>query len=1175
MDDNDLRRYFELKDEKSSKFWEISQEFNKVTVRYGKIGTNGQIKTTEFSDDNSATMHYANLVAEKVRKGYVELSDSIAEDATNISVKPTKKTIIKKPTARNLAPTNPAKDANTKPESLLALLDKDNETNRLLAKHPNASDELLEKLSHSSDKATRKAVAANPSTPLVTYVKLGQQFPEEFLVNPILDLLFLENPALLHELPESLLVQVLRKDGCPDAFIRWAAGHRSEKVQLAAIMNPRIPKVALEELKSSQYELVRGGLSFDTKEMSVEDAEAIFREEVRKRLNALSISEALEAWSQKDIGLPQWSNLSLPARLAVSGINFYLHSWGIGSKMKVDFAPSEEMAEIFIALAEKSRDQRLRLASVEALLGSFFVVSRFDIDDAWIVENEEASKAILDKLLQLAEKEFSKSTSTSSKADISVEKLKVWARSVREIDRSNAARNPNTPKELLNDLLHDKRPWVRLYAATNSSVSSEQAEAVLFELIDEKNEMLRGAVARNSRASAESLERLAGNGTIHDLLSLLVNPTISSALEERIFRSLEDSRYNPWFIRKLDAVQIEIKRAIDSKDITHFQGKEPSKTVLSKRPLASVMALCAGPYIEPSRLARLVGSTDWLVRAGIAKNQGTPPNLLHKLREDTNPVVAVLAQREHPRREQSGESGVCQVDSFSLGRASAEVLNRVRLLVRDPDYAFVHAVLDEVWGRSASVGEVLMALRVVGVLDEVLNLAMRELGEDQLGQIWNSGASVSDVGVRKSVAQRICFPSSAIDRLTKDKNIEVLLIALSNPAFPRPELIRQLLSLRGNTVKELCEHLKVPVEFLEEKAKSGAYQRLVAGNSSTPASVLEYLSSVKDKDVRNAVAENRSTPVAVLVSMFRMNDVEINKSLAVNANIPVWMLEELSKNKDDWVLYGVAGNLSTPSGILENLSKKRNREVRRCVAENEVTPKSVLGELSKDSGFVRFGVAFNSSAPMTALEELSNDKDYDIRAGVAANASSPVHLLEKLSSDPDKWVRRAVAANPNTPDYVLEVLSRDIDYAVRAKVAHNSSATIAALKVLSNDAKKWIRVIAKKRFFALTNLWRIDLQKCLDRLRRAIACELNAQANGSIPSTSDVSSGDLLRALEWLECIDSGANNRDLTRVSRSKDWLTRLGAALHPNASKGILELLSKDSDPDVAAAANNSLAT
>lgn len=53
-----------------------------------------------------------------------------------------------------------ALDPEATPETLLSLLDKDDATNRLLARHPRVSAELLEKLSHSSDNATQKSVVA-------------------------------------------------------------------------------------------------------------------------------------------------------------------------------------------------------------------------------------------------------------------------------------------------------------------------------------------------------------------------------------------------------------------------------------------------------------------------------------------------------------------------------------------------------------------------------------------------------------------------------------------------------------------------------------------------------------------------------------------------------------------------------------------------------------------------------------------------------------------------------------------------------------------------------------------------------------------------------------------------------------------------------------------------------
>jgi DNA ligase-1 len=66
------RRYFEFVEGKSSKFWEIAVDGTSVTVRFGRIGTNGQTQTKMFRDDDEATAHADKLIAEKTGKGYVE-----------------------------------------------------------------------------------------------------------------------------------------------------------------------------------------------------------------------------------------------------------------------------------------------------------------------------------------------------------------------------------------------------------------------------------------------------------------------------------------------------------------------------------------------------------------------------------------------------------------------------------------------------------------------------------------------------------------------------------------------------------------------------------------------------------------------------------------------------------------------------------------------------------------------------------------------------------------------------------------------------------------------------------------------------------------------------------------------------------------------------------------------
>ena len=65
-------RYFEFIDDKSQKFWEITVSGSDVTVRYGRIGSDGQSKTKSLGDEATAARHAEKMIAAKTGKGYVE-----------------------------------------------------------------------------------------------------------------------------------------------------------------------------------------------------------------------------------------------------------------------------------------------------------------------------------------------------------------------------------------------------------------------------------------------------------------------------------------------------------------------------------------------------------------------------------------------------------------------------------------------------------------------------------------------------------------------------------------------------------------------------------------------------------------------------------------------------------------------------------------------------------------------------------------------------------------------------------------------------------------------------------------------------------------------------------------------------------------------------------------------
>ena len=76
-----MTQYFEFKDEKSNKFWEISQNSSKMIVRYGKIGVLGQTLTKEFSSPKEATIQVEKSIAKKLKEGYLEVETQKIESS--------------------------------------------------------------------------------------------------------------------------------------------------------------------------------------------------------------------------------------------------------------------------------------------------------------------------------------------------------------------------------------------------------------------------------------------------------------------------------------------------------------------------------------------------------------------------------------------------------------------------------------------------------------------------------------------------------------------------------------------------------------------------------------------------------------------------------------------------------------------------------------------------------------------------------------------------------------------------------------------------------------------------------------------------------------------------------------------------------------------------------------
>jgi uncharacterized protein (TIGR02996 family) len=81
-------RTFTYADDKSYKFWRIKLEGSSYTVRFGRIGTQGQTKTKtkDFANPQAAQKAYDKIIAEKLAEGYVETTPPPAPAASTENV---------------------------------------------------------------------------------------------------------------------------------------------------------------------------------------------------------------------------------------------------------------------------------------------------------------------------------------------------------------------------------------------------------------------------------------------------------------------------------------------------------------------------------------------------------------------------------------------------------------------------------------------------------------------------------------------------------------------------------------------------------------------------------------------------------------------------------------------------------------------------------------------------------------------------------------------------------------------------------------------------------------------------------------------------------------------------------------------------------------------------------
>ncbi len=512
---------------------------------------------------------------------------------------------------------------------------------QLVASNANTAPELLRNLASKKDYLIRQALVKNPNTPIDVLWKLGRDFPEELLNNPILSLLYIENPNLVEEIPVKTLYSILMLDNAPIYFLERAAAMQLPTLDDVFLINPKTPTHIIEKLAQKIYPITWFSREIKYIVMHPQASAKILEK------YAESSEVELRVYIATHPNTPHW----VLERLATDKARVVSHF----------VAKNPHASEIALTFLSKSKDIKTRFAValhpntpikvLENLVEENSVNTGLYIPAA-VAINSNTPPHLLSKLVTNRDKrvwqalakrphlsmEILEELATKKEACYYlVENLSITANQLTELTKNqNAqvlemlAKHPNTPNDLLFKFVENKILSLRVAENPNTpdtlltylsgmedkeirsyvAIHSNTPPIVLAELA--KDNQINWLVAKNPNTPPEVLENLEKCGDNYTLLYLSKNPKISENLLKKLAEN-ED-----YYIRIAVAEN-------PNTSICILQKLAQDNHKLVKK------AVAKNPVIPIQLLEYFLKTEDETVICGVAENINTPKHILKEL----------------------------------------------------------------------------------------------------------------------------------------------------------------------------------------------------------------------------------------------------------------------------------------------------------------------------------------------------------------------------------------------------------------------------------------------------------------------------------------------------------------------------------------------------------------
>ena len=641
-------------------------------------------------------------------------------------------------------------------EQLETIAGVDTSVDRLLAKHPSAGFFLLENLSHSSDKATRKAVVLNPNTPKETLLRLAPQFPSDFFLNPTFDWLLLEDPNLLFSVGQGVLKNILKHPECPESFMKWAVEHGSEQEKLAVAMNPNAQEGSLQRLVTIGGEVGKAAENHanlkPNSNLENINIDTVFRKEVAEMIADITPEEARNFYEKKLFSSAQWSFLNDASR--------------------IDRLPSSPIALVSLAIANADVQKQLMsslwgrrlLSSCSTASPELYKKLSQDPDSDVLFGlslNSNAGEARREARIEISNRKnllerLCDEIRYGEDSLLSTEDIQDVVASNKDIDiLAAAAKHQNCPgperQQLLTMLARNRSAEVRMRVADNPYCSADLLE----ELSVDKNADVRMYVAANPSSPQIALSRL-----VEDRSSTMNG--MGYSIPETLARNRNCSED---ILQKLAGSKL---RSIRETVASHANCNQLTFEVLANDAEKSVRQCVAwNPKCSQSSLQLLSNDSEDSVRWRVATNSSTSPKLLEQMALEKSVYL----------RRRVAENPNCPIQALrQLTNDPAPEVRYAASQHKDCPAEIKQSVLEELalnWiDNSFDRNKILQEASLPSE-------ALRKLSKDK------------GVDVRCAIASRTDCPEECLRILSKDKSTSVRYKVALNPGCP-PALLKEL-----------------------------------------------------------------------------------------------------------------------------------------------------------------------------------------------------------------------------------------------------------------------------------------------------------------------------------------------------------------------------------------------